>query len=966
MTATNVANILKLLRPDDVRTDKTGIMSGDGEVLFDTNIKEKHSGWVTLKHQVLFSGSKNEDWQGPYYYDIQVKNISKERLKQIAKDIIESEYPDCIGYRIMVIGVRKLPGIGMDLPTTQNIAEMPLKQIKIMPLQFEIKANEEIIDENVGCVWNYLDNIKHEFRITRKLSKLMKDVKKLGNYINYWNVNKFHKFLADNGIGHTIMTRWLVPLYEYFENKNKRNIIHFIVSNEHLYSLTKEEYMLLKNYDMTNIKIEKYIPLIESITPEELHNEYIIPNYIKLSNVESNLTDNMRISKYVHNKSLYMNKDDCIMLDLFQKIGITVPLTYKLTRFTPLINIANLKGLWSNNPGLIGGVKPLLINRGVTNNLDKHYTVDKNKCHLNTMINLKYIPIIDETIQFEEYDNQPLKDWYFYYIDDIKDESYANIYNLGYTTGFRLSVLNSEELNNIKITHILKPKLVENPYSNIFKNLYLEAMKTKNHYVVNLVKETANKWIGMIQICKNNIPEKLVFNSIVDNEYERNKAEEDGYLSVQLNGKYALFKTYVNDKKYLQNMLGLAHYIVDINVKIILSKCIELTDKGAVIKGIRTDSITFQTVNQDIINKVFKISNLIGDWKYEEVKKSKIYYSETIKNRKHEMQNIVYNKDIDISQLLDSNVYSNNDAGCGKTTLIHDKLLPLLNDNYMIICSQGSPLDCYRGQHRAYTIDYISAMRYNPFKKYKYVIIEEAGLTKGSQWSWLINNITINNKIWAIGDSDQLPPVGDNYNHFGKDYVKSLFGIKLIINENHRNNFTKEEYSLLKRNIIPENIEKILEGKIKEFPEEGEYVELTEYNICYFHETRKKINEIYTKDWTDIITIGDKEKYQLKVKIGGKLICKQNNYKYGLFNNSLYVIEEYTENTLTLKSTTNNIIILSINEHVKLEHGYALTLYCCQSKSIPYEDISFWDFGDYSRFNNAIYTAISRILLHRN
>ena len=48
----------------------------------------------------------------------------------------------------------------------------------------------------------------------------------------------------------------------------------------------------------------------------------------------------------------------------------------------------------------------------------------------------------------------------------------------------------------------------------------------------------------------------------------------------------------------------------------------------------------------------------------------------------------------------------------------------------------------------------------------------------------------------------------------------------------------------------------------------------------------------------------------------------------------------------------------------RFEHGYAITLYCAQGSSIPYEDLGIHEYQFMKKIiPRAVYTAFSRILL---
>ena len=420
------------------------------------------------------------------------------------------------------------------------------------------------------------------------------------------------------------------------------------------------------------------------------------------------------------------------------------------------------------------------------------------------------------------------------------------------------------------------------------------------------------------------------------------------------------------------------------------------TDCVAFKKGIMTDYLL-----EDFIGKG------LGKWKYEKLKDmtNKFYIPKNLTTIKYKCSN-------DKNTLYDCN------AGAGKTYKVINEIIPQLlkeGEDYEVIAPQHSALREYRLKEIGCNViaHYTFKEKQNlggQFPTAKNIIIDEWGMLGHKELMYVFKLHLLGKTIIALGDYDQLLPVGstqasiksnmeesvDYHNTInsafnGQLWIDLLFNKVVDIKKNYRNNFTPEYYESLKngsKTYIQEQM-KIHRTHWKE----------ADTIITYRHKYRHMYNalkcshldipfrsveqgEIITKGKTEEDNKINKNKYTLtlidpkNIKVGTKLICNTNKFKViGLYNKYIVEVKEVGEKKIVLVDVGGNDIPITFNQllscsedknKMAFSFAYTRTLYSIQGESIeggiyfPDEDLWFLN-------NRACYTLISRkkeVIIH--
>jgi len=848
-----------------------------------------------------------------------------------------------------------------------KIKDMDLKENKFMKLPYNIESNNTIFENNCfnDSVLAFLSYDKERYaKAIRELQANIKKVRTVEECINFLDSYKISY----------IIFRYDLKIYK--KNKfDKKKLLMAIIHNEHFQIITKKEKMILKeegyDYEINNIIYKDN--LHEFVTQACYDISMPIKYSVGLSLKNKN-DNNYYFRRALINKILYV--DDELLIETYkiykEIFGENVPIKYNFKCYSPFIFIAKNNKLYSRFADFLPKPKGVKFSNSKYNFHPNLISIDKNKDYPYHLMMLDYLPIIDATCKFMdmEVDHKFDKN-NFYHIKrilrkDIMTTSTLGVFEVGWMTGHRLHGYESYFV----IDTYLTPILVQNPFKNIIPNFFdKDTTETKC-----LMKDALNKFIGFMQI-RNQHESIQVAGRLFNNTNEMEILTDDEKDSiVKMPGNlYTTINNFMNKNKFEKSMIPIAYYILDSAAHSILDKVVEINkifnDDVNIVKC-NVDSISFFTTKKypkDIIIKKLNLSYELDAWKLEKNKPSINSYgnSKEVFLKRHRIPELQEIQLSDIAFYLNQNILIDSYAGCGKTTSILTKIIPLLpkEEKLLILCSAHQPLEPY--YQRKYDARVISTFYLKEaqrlLKTYDRIIVEEDGLLNPHDFHILYDNITIYQKIIFIGDSGQLRPIGSFKIDppIGNQLITQIFNKRIMLTTNYRNNYTIEEYDQMKN----------LTYQITDF-ERQIIGRITNFNICFFNNTRNKINNFIVKDWKDTFE-------GLKVKVGGQLVCKANFHKQGIYNNMKFEIVSYTNDLLVLKSRLGDIFNITKDmmhftkskynkknkRKLSFDYGYCYTLYGLQGDEEMYDKIGIHDWNHISQDGRAMYVAFSRIKL---
>ena len=836
---------------------------------------------------------------------VKVNNVTEKQIKAIVNSKLNKKFGSLIDSAEFKI-------IGSAIPNKYlDVREMILNDVKFFKVNIPIKANEDII--NYNCVHHALLTTYPEY-----YKKAIKEAQTINN----WTVETFINFLEKHKINHKLYYKNMVLYKE--GSYNKRKTLYGLLKNEHIYLLQKTEISTFIDLNKNNVDIDN-IKYQEDLKPLLINaEEYPIEEFSVMKTINKIKEVEFKFKTLTFNKTYYTT--DKLTYDAFNLYTkfIDVILTPGFKSYTPVFNI--IKRYKSSYINFLDQPQPILYDTGE----EPDFCIDKNRAYLSALVDLPYIPVISPTSTLTIYTSETEPE-YFYKITKIINNPY-NQYRIGWCSGYRIT-----DFKDIEISHFISPTLYENPLSNLFRSMDIENPK--------VTKKIAQIFTGVLQ-CKKE-PGKFY------NEIMKTPHGYDTYEYDKVDGLYCGYKLYDSDLKFKNSAyLPIAHYIIDYNIKTLINKATSLKCK---ITRIKTDSIAglgdVPTIDE---------SNKLNGWKYESIG----YVNKRL--------NIIpHKKDKDYKEYnyipLDKSILLDCGAGAGKTTFIIEKLLKKLPlDETLIISSTHNALQEYYKDSKlnVATIQHFvcNNNKFNhEFKKYKYIIIDEIGLLDDISYNYLYDNLKSDTIIYGAGDRNQLEPYGLLYQPLNNDILKyQLFDGYIKLDNNWRNNFSKEDYKNMQNNTY--NIPSFLEPLINK---------ITNNNICVKNDTREKLNSIITKKYKEtfglrrVLLSGHKLSYKpFKIKKGCKIVSVTNNLKkLDIYNNTFFNIVDFTEDNITLNHISNNKIYKLTEEEFNknFDYGYSHTITRCQGQSIEKDDISFHDMSIIKKSGKALYTALSRI-----
>lgn len=942
-------------------------VSGDKYKIQLKNIKNKNnSGAIIIK--VLFDISNIIETR---YAIITVHNLNKQQTIKKIRESVNTYTQEITPYIKSVIA----QSVKFKKATKKH-KNMILNDIIFQKLPYDIDANNNIVKKN--CVYDTLKKFNHSKTSIRNAKK-----------IKTWTIQKLIEYCHLYKISYKFYNQSLKTLYEHKPN-NKKKTLYAILSNEHIYPITKKELSTIRDnirskgardaikYGIDNVSI-KYIEDVHKYTIDNINKERLINYKIDIAETLNNniyevsdddtSPDTVIIKQCLNidEKTIYTTDNGMYnAFNLSKKIMPNIIISPDFKRHDILKFQATKYDLYSSFTHFLPSVSPILYNVPQLKN-DNIKCIDANKFYAHAMSTLEYVPVIRANSEIRDYNEGHIfKKTNFYYVSHITRNTY-NILKCGWTSGYRLDPYKAF----VKIDKYLEPTLKKNPFKNMICDMLKEDAKT--------AKNMINRFIGMMQINEStNTKTLLSINKIYNNQNEISNT------CLELHNSKLLcdVEKIEISTKYSDNMLPFAHYIVDYCINVLSNKILQLSilDKDIEIVKINIDSISYIG---NIDEKYLNIGKNAGQWKYETFKPIQNIRGYASEDNKSEQ----YKKPIKVHKKinLDENNLVIGYAGNGKTHYIINNLIPAIkstikydtSDDNNIIKTTPS-IYIIGATHKALSIHYnmndeklttstIDSLQYTVearsvgtttnLKQYlnaDYIIIEEVGLLTYNHWEFIYKHMKHNSKIIAFGDNKQLKPVKHTSQPLDNHLIISMFDRLILKHGNWRNNFTTVDYDEMIKGKYDVSCINDMICDIKKVSQSTKY---KEYNICYYNKTVNKIHSNIIANWKDSFS-------DMKIKRGAKVMCTTNDLKkHGIFNNYIFKVKYFKKNTIVLIDEYNkeHKFTPDIFNSDNFTYAYAFTLYKIQGQSIPKNKIAFYDMERIKKDGSALYTAISRI-----
>lgn len=819
-----------------------------------------------------------------------------------------------------------------------DIRTMRLKSIK--PIDISVNIYNDIIniqDIKINCVHDYL------IETYKKISKnsILQYGTKEGittNELKHFCIKYNIKMIAYDITGKIIESHY--P--DKINGKSYKNLI-YIAHNHHIYPLKNSKL----NKKQVNVIEQKRFLTQESLNNKfnKILNKGIEPAQIKINNVKNNdNTITVNILSFVHkNKLYYYNVDYDNVEKLYKKFGL---LDY--LKENPLLNIhscmKNIEKLYVKEN--INSYCPELKNipkKGgyayvdTKNDYDSKYvhTLDATKFYASCITQLPYLITVDTKSNNinEKKDTTNIIDHYLYVVQPINLNSFLIDKTTVVSGSYLKKILMIHEEHNINMLYEIETTKVDNYLKKMIEDIY-----SYTDLNIKFLKELINIYIG--KLSNGNFEKKSMH--VIENVVLNNECQYYDMDITRYNNQYSFLKS-VKEDVSLYTRFPIHCQILDQSRIELLNLRTHLYNKGYNnIVQIKTDAISFFTKRlnkNDFIDILAKSDRDLTKWKFIKFEKMKCstlcYESEEI----NIFDNTIINNKKNI--LIDA------PAGSGKSHCIINNLIPSIKDNdYKVITPSNKALEEYR--RNKYNSDVIQKYELNNIiPTEKTIIVDEIGMVGRKGLDILLKCAYFGKRIISYGDYSQLLPVDDNitkpYNN--KQFIDFLYNKTDILDQNHRNHFTKEYYNKLRTN---KNI-KYLINECKKYSTKNYYD--AEYIICFTNETKDKYNnmmlELLNKKINDI---------------GVRVICKTNKLRdNNIYNNYILTIIGKEKDKIIFNDGSS-VTEKDLNKYFK--PAYALTLHCLQGASIlsyyfAEEDInSITKFQNWNRYS---YTLISRI-----
>jgi len=881
-----------------------------------------------------------------------------------------------------------------------NIQKKELKEIKMKDAysyNIEGYENQEWETNKGRCVFDYIKfkygNLKGLKLACNddELIKIFDDDNVLINGVNTYQINNFCK-------------TYNIPLYAYDENeklfhhfypdkKNNYPSMMFKILNNHFYPIPENKRRsLINNKNGLNIYSNLYND--DNKKEEEIKNEIIVLN--ENDNIFTKLSDIMKKNKKIPNVRMYDDNITSIKIndnnyifrdtdDMIKNILNNMNIEYKGQTITEIISIIIKDKINMSSPNitvyndLLRAKKNRAFNGLIKdiNENDNLIAYDINKCYSSIL----YKPIeewilLDVNNDWEDFNND----------DDIK----LGLYSIETDDNLLFKG------NNIYSSAIVKKAIEEKIKFRIISVLYADKKQSKNLFVdiIDDILKITNNDMTLYKLMINCISGMMGKNKMKYTKAHINSSLEHIFSTIDNYKKeddnINAFIKNIDDKYYLYGFskdIKLYDVNIPMYIQILDQSNIKLYDMIKKADGELIGRKVDCAIIKNPKNKL-ELGNKWGDYRISTIPKINNYEINNDITYTHEREVKIYNN------IIDSNDYEKilnvcinkkgclltGDAGTGKSYVIH-KITEILGKEKVIkITPTNKSALNIKGQtiHRFLKINKDGKIPRKTIEKIKnmkldLIIIDEISMINKDLWKLilLLKEETQYNFL-LIGDEKQLPPIEDD--GIEREYFNSSV-VKYIYNYNKINLEVKKRYD--------ENLSQILKDveniNINDFKRKIE----TKFNICYFNNTRKRINEYWNNKEknNNSILIKANENDEITQDIylyKGLPLIARKNLKGGeeTINNEKFILDNYDNQYLFLSSERpddngdifKHKIDIEINDLQKLFClNYCSTTHKSQGETIS-ENFTIYDFNFMSK--KCKYTALSRaktaeqIILH--
>jgi len=538
--------------------------------------------------------------------------------------------------------------------------------------------------------------------------------------------------------------------------------------------------------------------------------------------------------------------------------------------------------------------------------------IDKNKCYSYCLKSLPYLITCDWRLATITCNPTTITDHYLYIVKP--HEKSILLPETSIYAGYHILECKKYGLNFDVLEEISCNK-IENIYPAIIDTLY-------NNLENSIFKTIMNKYIGCMEK-SSEIKQEITECMILNND----EADRNSVHIKKLNNDYNITYNTIEKISHNYNEKPISIQIKDYARMTIFKKMkdMKLTDEDII--GITTDSITYYGELPDKLDK-----NDLDGWKEEPYKNNINLFDDDIIIDKNDNDDFSFI----ISRDNNENILNMRSAGSGKTYEIINKLIPSLDEKYLVISPSHNALEEYRKNN--IPCDVIQSYNYHNYNyDFNVVIIDEIGMVDKNGHDFIYKCMLLNKKIYAYGDFQQLENIQrEKFNN--KHYINFMFGKINDEFSNHRNNFSEEYYKDLQNEKLDLVKEVTKHGTTK--PEDASVI------LCYRNEIKDKYNDYMLK-------------YNNKDELddGLEYICISNKFKDdGIYNKSRVIIDTTDDKLVYLKNG------LEIKKQVFMNHfklSYCLNAYNIQGASVK---SYYYAPEDYKFLNGrTAYTIISRL-----
>jgi hypothetical protein len=778
---------------------------------------------------------------------------------------------------------------------------------------------------DINCVVNAISK-----RCTKKEARELENILEKHEDINakqlYDNCVKYNRNCVLYDISGNIL----------YQNKSEQRKhckkLYFLCYNEHLYVLDNTYENSKKSVDECDIKNvsqekldKKFMNLIEN---------KILPTEIKFYNG--------RINQFINDNTIYFVNDNYKAIHTYlKKFGLEDKITIN-TKISNVMKIIENKYIECSHKSFFPFDFTKQACSYVNPNVDynkKMKSIDGIKFYSQCLSDLPYLIYCDFKTASIKLNPTEIVDHYLYKVntsDSILTPSngvyWGRLLILAKNNGVKIDLLEEIETTTMPnhYTEIIND--IYNEYDEDIHAMYNEGQLKSQH----MAKDIVNRYIGLMK-GDNSIRKS---EEITDYIPEKELDYETNILKLKICNGIHHFKYNVSDVSCnINNNYPINIQIKDFSNIRLAEKINELNIKNNDIVAIFTDNIIYY--ENDHINK-------FEDCKYwKEIKvdidKIKNFTCPNFEGINDGFSFTKPNYESTNAILVDSY------AGSGKSTYIKNKIIPKLNDNYIVLTPSHSTLESYKCNYNANVIQLYTNT--NKIPSQKNIIVDEYGMMDRKGWALLIKCSILKKNIFCYGDRRQLAPVGEEFKELSDHFLKSFFKKIHVCEANYRNNIPRNIYeTAMNERLNKKEIENLVD-KYCNNKNANVYIGICKNTVFKKNLEILKNNGQYTGEIYDCIDKCDQTKFEDMEDTN--VICKTNHYgKLGLYNNfpakivsfDNNVVLEYTvyEEDEKTKKNISKQVELKIKKKIffkRFVFGYAINLHAyqgCENEKIQF------------------------------